>query len=271
MARPNKKLSVSPELRKKWLQRHDEDGESTPQIADKDGYDVRTVRKQLEIARQEREMRESRLMVLREAVQSHYQDLCRSAQQIDDTVTAGNSITGLMAERKYAALRQHLQYAPLWKRLDKWNSCYIDRLKAFQDLRKEIGNRLAKDPDLNGAFASGKEEISGMVEIFANQSLQWSHGIHFNIDDWFKTNHGENGLLNLQLGAYYIGTVAQAQAPKVKESLASFAKKITGFDTYKKYQELGEQMKQLEPDVHEDLATITLKRVVPGRCKYCPA
>ncbi len=49
-----KKPAVRPELRREWLRRNETEGESPPEIAKQDGYDVRTVRKQIEIERQER-------------------------------------------------------------------------------------------------------------------------------------------------------------------------------------------------------------------------
>ena len=71
MGKRTKKPPVRPEVRKDWLNRYEKDGESPPQIAKSDGYDVRTVRKQLQEAQREREIREGRLTVLRKAIEGH--------------------------------------------------------------------------------------------------------------------------------------------------------------------------------------------------------
>ena len=80
MAKRIKKPLVMPEKRREWYKRSEEEGESAPQIAKADKYDVRTVRKQIEIEKQEREIREARSVVLRSALENHYRDLCRYAE-----------------------------------------------------------------------------------------------------------------------------------------------------------------------------------------------
>ncbi len=79
MRRRTKKPAVRPEVRRQWLRRFEEYGESPPEISKADGYDVRTVRKQIEYAREERELREARAMVLRNDLERHYSDLCEFA------------------------------------------------------------------------------------------------------------------------------------------------------------------------------------------------
>ena len=82
MKKRTRKPPVRPEVARKWLKRYEEDGESPPQIAQSDGFDVRTVRKQLELMRHEREVREARQVVLRKALESHYADLCSFAENL---------------------------------------------------------------------------------------------------------------------------------------------------------------------------------------------
>ena len=82
MAKRIKKPPIKPEVRRDWLRRNEENGESPPQIAAQDGYDVRTVRKQIDLAKQEREAREARIVVLRDAMQRHYDDLRKYAEEL---------------------------------------------------------------------------------------------------------------------------------------------------------------------------------------------
>ena len=83
MAKRIKKPLVRPEKQREWLRRHEIGGESPMEIAKSDKYDVRTVRKYIELERQERERREARSIVLRQALEEHYRDLCNFAQQLD--------------------------------------------------------------------------------------------------------------------------------------------------------------------------------------------
>ncbi len=271
MARPDRKLSVTPETRKKWLQRHEENGESPSHIADKEVYDIRTVRKQLDLARQERESREARLMVLREAAQAHYGDLCKCAAAIESALD-GRSFGVIGTEdRMCLALRQHLPRAPLWKYFQQWNNLQQDLEQTRADLRSKYKDDLSKDPQLTSAFASGKEDIPAMVDFFAKQTEFWSHaGSGVDIAQVFKPESAGEGLVNLRLGGYNIGTVAESRVNAVKKALLGFRKRLPTFAEYDRLVQRRKELDELAPEIREELAIITLRRVVPGRCKYCP-
>jgi len=271
MARPDRKLSVTPETRKKWLHRHEENGESVLQIAKRDIYDIRTVRKQLDLARQERETRETRLMVLREAAQAHYGDLCKCAAAIESALD-GRSFGVIGTEdRMCVALRQHLPRAPLWKYLQQWNNLQQDLEQTRADLRTKYEEDLSKDPQLTSAFANGTEDIPAMVDFFTKQTEFWSQGgSGVDIAQVFKTESASEGLVNLRLGGYNIGTVAESRVNAVKKALLGFREKLPIFAEYQKLEQRRKELDELAPEIREELAIITLRRVVPGRCKYCP-
>lgn len=86
MVKRIKKPPVKPEVRKSWLKRH-EQGESITDIAVNDQFDVRTVRRHIEQAKQEREVKEARSMVLRNALEAHYSDLCDYAERLSALTT----------------------------------------------------------------------------------------------------------------------------------------------------------------------------------------
>lgn len=271
MARPDRKLSVTPETRKKWLQRHEENGESVLRIAERDIYDVRTVRKQLDLARQEKETRETRLMVLREAAQAHYGDLCKRAADIEAALGGRSSGVIGTEDRMCLALRQHLPRAPLWKYLGRWNDIQRDLEKTRSDYRTELNDEISKDNGLNMAFGGGERDISGMVEVFARQSEFWSQGsIGLEVEYAFKTEPAGEGLVNFRFGAYGIGTGPESLASAIKKALIVFRERLSDFEQYQNLKRLLKELNELIPDIQEELATITLRRVLPGRCKYCP-
>ena len=109
MAKRIKKPPVTPEQTLDWLNRNDL-GESAPQIAKKDEYDVRTVRSHLRQVKQERERNEARATVLRGALEDHYRDLCNYAFKLDPTSSPNSVILNLPADDNImeAALRQHI-------------------------------------------------------------------------------------------------------------------------------------------------------------------
>ena len=89
-----KKPAVTPEKRRDWLRRFEIEGESPPTIAKNDEFDVRTVRKQIEVARHERDIREAKLSVLKEAMVDHYKDLCKFVEDLRLEIGNDNPVSG---------------------------------------------------------------------------------------------------------------------------------------------------------------------------------
>lgn len=270
MARPFKKLSVTPEMRRKWLQRHD-GGESPPQIARGEGYDVRTVRKQLELARQERESRETRSLVLRDAMEAHYADLCKRAAQIESALNRNSLETIAMTDRICVALREHLPRALLWKYLKQWNDLKEAAQRLRSDIKTKLDKQISSNSKLAGAFSGGTIHTESLVGAMMHQVDMWSLGIAgLNVQENLRTEPVEEGQVVFRYGAWSVGTGAAEQLVGVRDAIARIERKIAKLD---ELQELTEKLKQIAlmiPDIQEEVATITLKRVVPGRCKYCP-
>lgn len=271
MARTVKSLGVTSELRKKWLERHEENGEPVQGIAAKDGYGARTVRHNIDKARQEREMRESRIMVWRDAAQAHFRDLCKFAQQIDYSITKDKPIANLTQDPLYGALSQHVKRPRLWESLRDWDANYKALEAATGGLKQELADELARNDGLTAAFAGGSQDIPSIVDLLTlRASFRREEGFRLDIDDWFRTEPGEHGLVQPMLGAYRTGAVPAAKVPQVKQALASFLPRVGELSQYKILQDCHKQLQRLKPFVHEELTTIILRRVVPGWCRYCP-
>ena len=69
-----KKTIIYPEKAREWLVRY-ENGEAMKSIAHADHYDIRTVKRAVEKASEERRIEEARKAVLLSALEKHYRDL----------------------------------------------------------------------------------------------------------------------------------------------------------------------------------------------------
>jgi len=137
MAKRIKKPAVEPEKRQDWIKRY-ELGESPPYIAEKDGFDVRTVRTHIEKAKQEKEVKEARAMVLRNALERHYSDLCEYAEKLS-ALSHGESDTGSSREEYiHSALRQHLPRSPIWNYLKQRDALSQDIDQLSQQANENI-------------------------------------------------------------------------------------------------------------------------------------
>lgn len=269
MARPSKRLSVTPEMRRRWLQWHDEDGVSPPKIATKEGYDVRTVRKQLDLARQEKERHETRLIVLRDATQLHYADLCNRATQLQSMLESGARLE--TDDRMGLALRQHLLKAPLWKAIEKLNQLreIIEQLetKININLRDEIRH----DSGISKAFSNSEIDVDGIVGVLRHQLDLWSRGSPgLDVESHFEVEQVPADRVIFRYGGWPLGRGSAEQANAVRKAIGDLEKRVAPLPEHKELIEKGKQAEELKTEIQEELETVTLRRVLPGHCKYCP-
>ena len=273
MARKSRKPPVKPEMRRAWLKRYEEDGESPPQIAVADSFDVRTVRKQIALAYEERERREARTAVLRNAVESHYRDICRFAEELKTEINAESIITStLKTNPLWSALKQHIPRSPLWKKLDRWDQA-LDELSVLDNnTQQHLTEVLQAEPRLTEILAADEEGvIPGMVFALSLQMKQWARGRKgLDIDQNFRVEPAQEGFVTVSYGAAHMGKVKEEHADIIRETLVDFESKVTTWKEYGNMVKLFAEMKRLKAILHEELTIITLRRIVPGKCKYCP-
>jgi len=269
-----KKPAVKPQLAREWLRRHEEDGESPPQIAQADHYDVRTVRKQIEFAHQERERREARSIVLRQALELHYADLCAFAQRLAAQLTTeGGTLLTLRDDRMWSALHEHLTRSAIWKNLDRWEHIR-DRIRQLErEIERSIKEQVKSRSPVSLALLP--EEFIGLSQgvvsapafhckIMAQKQSSPLIGIDFEL------LQREGGLTNIRLGAFDIGIVPSEQVPDIQKLVKELLNEVTNWDSYYELERLYTELKRTQGTLEDELAIITLRRVVPGKCKYCP-
>ncbi len=270
---PGRKPTVPPEKRREWLRRVEEGGESPPEIAKTDGYDVRTVRKFLEQEQQDREMREARGAVLRNALERHYADLCDFASKLDTLVgNEDGSLALLRDDRMWPVLREHLPRSPIWKNLDRWES-----------LRKEIDEKRKELFDTYRSLLvdrSGMEFVDtmsedglfiGTVQALMDHSKATAKGEPPLLDRTdFTLNSSGDGWTQIQLGNFPIGRVLDGKVTDVKDLVVDRMGQIDRSNEQEEFAQLYKDLKRATDALRDDLAIIIFKRIVPGRCKYCP-
>lgn len=272
MAKRIKKPPVKPEQRWEWLQRY-EAGETPPKIAGSDKFDVRTVRKHIELAKREREVREARSAVLRNALESHYRDLCEFAEELDSQIEGDRTIAlAPESNRMLLALRQHLPRSPLWNNLRKWNQLYEEIPRLEDEVKRRLKEEIEPDPKLRVLLRSGEDRVvAAILEALAFQLRAWSQGWKgLHTKDDLRTEPGEEGFVNARYGFAEMGRVKQEHIVLIREALIDFESKVGSWKQSSDMKRRVAELKQLKVKLRDELAIITLRRIVPGRCKYCP-
>ena len=272
MARRSRKLPVKPEVRRQWLRRYEEDGESPPQIATADKYDVRTVRKQISLAREEREAREARSAVLRNAVESHYRDLCKLAEEIDAEIRQDKIIQSQLKDRLWSALREHLPRSPLWKKLNRWGYVWEEIITLENDTRQRLTQIVEAAPRLAEIIAEGEDGVvPGMIVALTFQMTKWAREREgLDIKENFEVKPAEEGFVIIRYGFVQMGKVQKGHVANIQETLVDLESRIPTWEGYDLMKKLFTEMERLKLSLRDELAIIIFRRIVPGKCKYCP-
>lgn len=271
MANKRRRKVVSPGLRREWLRRF-ENGESVPHIADSDYWDVRTVRKQLDLARQEREVAEARHGVLRQALQDHYTDLCSFAEKIDAGVAKEFEPLCFFDwdARMLRALQQHLPKSRIWKLLGEWED-FLKQLESHVgQIRKQIVS-VAEDrlpfklASAEGELDATKGFIQSLVSHFLGLARGWKglEGVPY------VSSRAEGGQVRVEHRPF-AWVVPEGVAAHVEQTHSDLKVEGLKWEEYERLKSCSQRLIQVRDELRDELAVLILRRVLPGRCVYCP-
>jgi hypothetical protein len=277
MAKRNRKPPIKPEVRRDWLRRNEENGETPPQIAAEDRYDVRTVRKQIDLAKQEREAREARSIVLRNALERHYDDLRKFAEKLNSEISgAGNVPVSPDDDLMEAALRQHLPRSPIWGYMLKRQNLQQRADEEQKKLERVIEESVKPDRRLTPLINAGLDGIvHGTVAVLIAEVKQWSHGnTEYSLKDTLVMEPAGEGLVNPRFGFSHIGIMEVKYSERyvkiVHDVLGDLEFRLKNSEDYRNLEKTIAEIGRLGRKLREELAVVRLRRIVPGRCKYCP-
>jgi hypothetical protein len=273
MAKRIKKPAVRPELAREWLRRYEEDGESPPQIAQADGYDVRTVRKQLERMSRERELREAKHVVLRQALEKHYVDICSFAEKLRAEISGLTPSTVspiLKDDPMWKALRQHLPRSPLWRDIDRVERLAEPFMICLDNIKERVRNEAESRTSLQ--FVSSGDEIGftdGLSESIAFHLQSIARGER-GLAEVSYSKKSAKTLVRIEHGAFSIALVPEVNVEEVIAISRGLEKDSTEWQECQELFRLTQEFLKVQQGLKEELTRVILRRVVPGKCMYCP-
>lgn len=271
MAR-GRKPSVDYTKRHEWLERY-RHGTTPPSIATSDGYDVRTVRKSLDLARQELEAGDARTTVYRDALEKHYADLCSLAEQMDAVVAAEQRVDASLNERMWSALRQHIPASMLWRSVDRWNKQLDERDALNRTLKERVRSLVRGDGQLAplADSASPVALADGMTKALLFQVTNKRLGLPgLDPKNELRLETIAGGGPVGYYGTFGLGQLNREDLEVVRETVTRLETAIAACDELKAVKKAEEDIAVLKQELQDHLAVITLRRIVPGSCRYCP-
>jgi hypothetical protein len=277
MTKRIKKPPVTEDQVSDWLARN-ERGESPPEIAKSDRYDVRTVRSHLLRARQERERNEARSTVLRNALEHHYEDLCNFALKLDPTNSSTTVIPPLPADDDImrTALRQHLPRSPIWNLLLRKDRLEEEYSSLYKKIEEEIQNMVSAEPRLAKLASGDPSEIKEGIGLFLSMQLErwYQENEAFKAVDYLSiVPNGSR--FRLQLGAIRLELFdskddAESCLKPLQPVIDDLVKNVLDSSLFNDLANNHNEMRRTKQKLHEEISIIRMRRIVPGRCKFCP-
>jgi len=271
MNKRTRKPIVKEDTRREWLRRF-ESGESLEDIAKKESFDIRTVKRQVDKAEEERAGKEARQAVLRDALHDHFKDMVDLVEKVMEFINAKAAVSLEPEKEKLLdGLRQHLPRSPIFKYLNRWE--HLQKGKA--EINRKISGRLL---DIKLLLKLGgddikdlsKENYSSLRDIFNHQIECWSRGVKALdvLRDFVMKDTGK--LVDVNYGRYNIGMISKDTGNRLKNAISKLEMKMQKWEEVKELGELYIEETRLRNKLLDELQVIKLRRVVPGRCRYCP-
>ncbi len=265
-----RKPPISAEKRGEWYRRHKRNGETPPQIADADDVDVRTVRKHLDLAEREIDIREARTTLLRDALRDHHKDMNAIIKQIETCLSSEQRFDlDESGDLRIKALRQHMSRSPMLPNVGKFNN-KINEISVENDRAKDKIITCVETNMKELTFDS--EQLNeGLIGVFVHQVEQWSRGYKgINVAENFFIESKDNSIWTVRYGFSHLGKIAEKNVETLKKIIQDFEVDMRDWEELKKLQSEYSKLKSIRDRVLREIAGLRMRRIFSGKCEFCP-
>ena len=170
-----------------------------------------------------------------------------------------------------AALRQHIPRSPIWGFLNKISRLRGDRIELTKIIKEKIVAIVRDDATLKSVLTGSEAGVSpGLIGAFTGQIELWSHGPGSLDPDVNLRPQDTSEGRGWYYGGYGLGKVEEEHIPLIKEAITRLTAEIKSLEEMNILKKLDDETHLQEKKLRDEIAIIVLRRVVPGRCLYCP-
>lgn len=252
MTERRKRRPVDPGISREWFRLHHGEGQSVSKIAKDARYDPRTVKKAIDMESQQKERKETRILILRNATEKHYDDLVSFAKQLDSQLGSERITRAADKENPlWIALHDHMPRSIIWKTLDKWES-----------LKQEV-------QQLNVQIETS---LKSTIDIALKKTKQsFAEGLNTRITYALLPHIKEAAQARPEiLQKFDFEKIPESKNPKIREIIDGILKEASGWKEYGQFIQSTKELHQINRTLHDEFVVIQMRRVVPGHCRYCP-
>lgn len=263
-----RRSAITPAERRMWLEQL-EGGRGITEISRKAGRDIRIVKHHIEIATEERQIGMAKRDFLVGRIEQHQQDLLaevRRLQQVTKRYPPARIVPNDTIARKiHEGLKEHVRRLALKSLLESVE----EATREFERTRESISTQLAqKETELATTMPQEVRRLPwtpAIVEVLETGQLRGeSTGFEYSAE-----KRG-SGLCDVNWGAYHLtrSPVSEDLVPTIIEihkRLLSYSAEYVSL-----FQKERDRFSELKSQINEELDVFIIRRLVPGRCRYCP-
>ena len=214
---------------------------------------------------------------MRNALERHYDDLRKFAEKLNSEISGLGSVPSSPDDDLIeAALRQHLPRSPIWGYITKRQNLLQRADEEQQKLERVIEESVKADRRLAPLVEAGLDGIvPGTVAVLVAEVKQWSHGdTGYTLKDSLVMEPAGEGFVRPCFGFSQMGKMEVGQSEKyvkvIYDLLEDLESQLRSWEEYRNLEKTIAEIGRLNSKLREELAVVRLRRIVPGRCKYCP-
>jgi hypothetical protein len=261
---------ISPKERLKWLEKLEE-GQGITSVSEEAGRDIRIVKRNIEIAREERQTARVRQDFLLGKLEQHQQDLLDEVRRLKAQVTLfppHSLVPDESLQKKiHEAFLEHINRLLLKGLFKTWETAYQE----FEQERVALKSALSRyEAEIKSALPKEIQTLewsSSLLEALEQGSapdgstlMKLKHYEHPRVESRYHPFWGATRLTQDSLDSTRASLVIKAHKQLVEYS----SRYLPSIDRRR------ESFKELSEQIIDELDVFILKRMVPSRCRYCP-
>ena len=140
------------------------------------------------------------------------------------------------------------------------------------DTKQRLTRVLEAESRLARVIAAGEDRVvPGMVVALTFQITNWAREWKgLDIEENFEVKPAEEGFIIIRYGFAQMGKVQEGHVAQIRDALVDLQLKIPTWKEYDDMKKLFTEMERLKLSLRDELTIIILRRIAPGKCKYCP-
>lgn len=272
MAGRKRRPAISPQERAAWLEQLDS-GRGVTAISRASSRDIRVVKRHLAVAQQERDVGRARQDLIRKRLEQHQEDLLAEAGRLR-TILGVSTTRSLepkeeLKAKLHGAFREHVRLARLGRLLREYDTATVEYLDCLASLQSKLGKKETEVVSSLPSAIAMNPWLPPLMEGIVG--CAW-HG-RFTEHSYVAEKAEDKGVIGYMpcWGGHHLTNAPVGKADIAKFEEAHLRLCEAAQSLVPELQPHSDRLKALAREIKDELDVFLLKRLVQGRCRYCPA